>query len=281
MKLRRIVSLTSFLVFLLLLITGVVLFIVPQGRVAYWSEWRLWGLGKEDWAAVHILTSLLFLIAGITHVVLNVKPLLSYLRNRARQVRILTPEFAIALSLTTLFVVGAIFKLPPLRWVMDLNTYAKDSAAETLGEPPYGHAELSSLATFAQRLNMDLGKAKSLLADRGILVAADTERLVDIARANHRTPQALYQAMKGAEQPQSPGARQAPAKGLPAEPTPGLGRKTLAQLLGAHGLDTGAVVAKLAAKGIIAGPDETLRAIAERAGLGPHDLYASIRGIAQ
>jgi hypothetical protein len=84
MKLRRIVSLTSLLVFLLLLVTGVVLFIVPQGRVAYWSEWRLWGLGKESWAAVHVLTSLLFLFAGITHLALNLKPLLSYLRARSR-----------------------------------------------------------------------------------------------------------------------------------------------------------------------------------------------------
>jgi hypothetical protein len=40
MKLRKITSLTALLSFVLMLVTSIILYIVPQGRVAYWADWR-------------------------------------------------------------------------------------------------------------------------------------------------------------------------------------------------------------------------------------------------
>ena len=48
MKIRRITSLTASLAFVLMLVTSLILFITPQGRVAYWADWRLWGLTKRE-----------------------------------------------------------------------------------------------------------------------------------------------------------------------------------------------------------------------------------------
>ena len=51
-------SLIAFLVtwaFLVLMVSGIVLYLVPQGRVAYWVHWSLAGLDKEQWAAVHMM----------------------------------------------------------------------------------------------------------------------------------------------------------------------------------------------------------------------------------
>ena len=48
MKLKRITSLTIMLAFLVMVLTGIVLYIVPQGRVAYWADWRLLGLSKTS-----------------------------------------------------------------------------------------------------------------------------------------------------------------------------------------------------------------------------------------
>ena len=44
-------SLIAFLVtwaFAVLTVTGIVLYIVPQGRIAYWTHWSLAGLDKEQ-----------------------------------------------------------------------------------------------------------------------------------------------------------------------------------------------------------------------------------------
>jgi len=81
LKIRRITSLTASVAFLLMLLTSIILYIVPQGRVAYWADWRLWGLTKTDWANIHMNMGLLFLIALSLHIYYNWKPLISYLKN--------------------------------------------------------------------------------------------------------------------------------------------------------------------------------------------------------
>jgi len=70
-----------------MLLTSVILFITPQGRVAYWADWRLWGLTKTDWGNIHINLGLLFLIALSVHIYYNWKPLISYLKNKAKQIK--------------------------------------------------------------------------------------------------------------------------------------------------------------------------------------------------
>ena len=78
MKLRKITSLTALLAFILMLLTSIILYIVPQGRIAYWSDWRLFGLSKTDWGNLHINLGFLFLIAIGLHVYYNWKPLMAY-----------------------------------------------------------------------------------------------------------------------------------------------------------------------------------------------------------
>ncbi len=48
MKVRRITSLTASLAFILMVLTSIILYVAPQGRVAYWADWRLWGLTKSE-----------------------------------------------------------------------------------------------------------------------------------------------------------------------------------------------------------------------------------------
>jgi len=78
MKVRKIASLTAALSFLLMVLTSIILYIVPEGRVAYWADWRLWGLTKSDWGNIHINLGLLFLIALFLHIYYNWKPLVLY-----------------------------------------------------------------------------------------------------------------------------------------------------------------------------------------------------------
>ena len=270
-NLRRLTSLTALLTFVVLVTSGAVLFLTPQGRVAFWSEWRLWGLTKEAWGSLHILLSLLFLVAGVVHIVLNWAAILTYLRDHTRKMRVITPESVASVLLTGLFTAGALLGWPPFRWVMDLNLYAKDQGSRTYGEPPYGHAEQSTLQSFAQKTGLDLEKAQSLLKARGIAFQGPQQRIQDIAKQNGLTPQQVYLAMKAAE------LAKAPVRGLPEEVAPGLGRKTLAELCREYQLDLPQVRALLEARNIKVKVDQPIRALAEANGLGPHELYALIR----
>lgn len=77
MKVRKATSLTVLLTFVLLVLTSVILYIVPHGRVAYWADWHLWGLTKTQWESFHINLGLLLLLAILLHIYLNWKVIVS------------------------------------------------------------------------------------------------------------------------------------------------------------------------------------------------------------
>lgn len=56
--------------FLVLAVTGAVLYITPRGRVANWTDWSLLGLDKQQWSSVHITIATLFLLAAALHLFL-------------------------------------------------------------------------------------------------------------------------------------------------------------------------------------------------------------------
>ncbi|MFC1543486.1 DUF4405 domain-containing protein [Candidatus Neomarinimicrobiota bacterium] len=57
---------TSFAIafaFLISSVLGIILCVVPQGRIANWTSWTLLGLEKEQWGAIHTLFVLMLLVA--------------------------------------------------------------------------------------------------------------------------------------------------------------------------------------------------------------------------
>jgi len=64
---RAFVSVISGFSFLGMAFTGAMLFVTPPGRIAHWTGWTLLGLGKEQWAAQHMLFSLVFFVAALIH----------------------------------------------------------------------------------------------------------------------------------------------------------------------------------------------------------------------
>jgi hypothetical protein len=275
MSLRKITSLTATLSFVLMVVTSIILYIVPQGRVAYWADWRLWGLTKTQWGDIHINVGLLFLLALCLHMYYNWKPLMAYLKDRAKQMKVFTPAFNVALAVCVVTVAGTLFPVPSFSWVLDFNTALKDAGSEKYGEPPYGHAELSSLNTFAKKMDIDAVAARQRLEAAGFEVAGGDQTLQAIAALNATTPKALYEAMKG-----ETGSAVPVKTGLPDTAPPGTGRMTLAEICATYGLDVQALMAALKTKNISAAASESLRDIADRHGMGPTDLYEVVKSAA-
>ena len=279
MKIRRITSLTASLALVLMILTSIILYIVPEGRVAYWAEWRLWGLSKTQWGNIHINMGLLFLISMFLHIYYNWKTLISYLKNKAKQVKIFTPELCAALALAIVFIIGTYFLLPPFSWTMSLNDYFKGTGAAKYGEPPYGHAELSSLRTFTQRINLDLEKSMQLLNQAGYRVEDSAVTLAAIARQHNISPQVVYEAMKSAAIIPDPRSE---ANGvLPELPQPGIGKLTLADFCAQFNLNLKLVVRELKQQGIEASEELTFKKIAADNKTSPSELYERIKSIVQ
>jgi hypothetical protein len=278
-KIRRITSLTASLAFVLMVLTSIILYIVPQGRVAYWADWRLWGLTKTDWGNIHINLGLLFLVALFLHIYYNWKPLISYLKNKAKQIKVFTPEFSSALVITIVFILGSYFLVPPFSWVMSLNEYFKDTGAEKYGEPPYGHAELSSLQTFTKKMNLDLTKSMELLDKAGYAVENNNITLETIGRQYNIPPQLIYATIKPAgiitaQKSESSG-------GLPESAPLGTGNLTLADFCTQFSLNMKLVVRELKKQGVEASEELTLKKIAAQNKTSPTDVYERIKNIFQ
>jgi hypothetical protein len=216
MKTRRIISLTTFLSFIFLALSGIMLFFSPQGRVAYWAGWTILGLSKEQYTAIHTTFMTLFLVTGIWHIVLNWKPIVGYLKDRSKKIRVFTPESSVAMGLTVLFLVGPLTGLPPFQQLLDAGEGIKAYWEGTRGSPPWGHAEESQLDAFCRRIVdfhrweeggmiiVDCGEAQAALEAAGMEVQGPTQRIIDMAKANGTTPQVLADVIVSVARPATP-----------------------------------------------------------------------------
>lgn len=259
MTIKKITSLTLLIAFVLLIFTSVILYIVPQGRVAYWADWHLLGLSKTQWGNLHINLGVLMLIAGLLHIYYNWKPITAYLKNRARQMKVFTPSFNVALIITLFTAIGTYYEIPPMSTLISVGESIKDRGAVKYGEPPYGHAELSSLKLFAKKQDLDLDKSMQLLTAAGVAVTGPEETLAAIANANNVTPMQVYKIIKPAMKQDKTDA----GISFPDSPPPGFGNMTLGAVCSRYDLVIPTIIRGLKKKSINATPDNTIKDIAK------------------
>ncbi len=266
--------------FVLLILNSIVLYIVPEGRVAYWADWRFWGLTKTEWGDQHVTIGFLFLLAGLLHLFYNWAVVKSYVKNKAKEIKIFTLPFNIGLLLTAIVALMTYFHVPPINFVLQLGSHFKVQGAEKYGEPPYGHAERSSLKLFSQKEGIDLDKALILLKGEGLQVAHAEETLLAIAQNNKLTPQQVFKiiapAKKNMPAPEK-GSSASPA--FPDMPKPGFGRKTLENACTELQINYVATVKGLQAKGLIIEHGKTIHEISTANGKEPMELFEAIRAV--
>lgn len=272
---RKITSLTLIISGFVELITSVVLYILPAGRVAYWADYRLMGLSKTQWGDIHTTVGTLFLIAAVLHIYFNWRPIMAYIKNRAKKITIFTASFNIALFISAYVTVGTLYNLPPMNYVLQLGEYFTDTANKKYGEPPYGHAELSSLKMFCSKMNIDLASAVKNLADAGIKMDGDKEIISDMAKNNNLTPQQLYHILKPVAKEQVKGKIT-----FPNSPAPGFGEKTIKDICQIYDLSISAVLLALDDGGFAAQEGDTVKEIASLNDSNPMAVFEIIHDVA-
>lgn len=283
MNMRKITSMTLVWSLVILILNSIVLYVVPEGRVSYWADWRFLGLTKAQWGDQHTTVGFLFLFAGLLHIYYNWTPILGYMKNKAKELKVFTGPSNIGLILTAVFVIGTYFNVPPMSTIVDISAHFKDAAADKYGEPPYGHAETSSLKMFTKREQLDLEKSKELLSSAGVKVDSAKVTIKEIAKSAGLTPQQVYEIIKPAKKMEEKGVGQhaAPsATGFPDAPKPGWGKTVLGEICSDYGLDVDTVVRQLAEAGITAKPSDKVKEIGEANGIEPMEVFEALHEIA-
>ena len=258
--LRKFVSLMLLYCLIFMLISGVVLFIMPHGRIAYWTGWHFLGLDKDQWDNLHIIFGFLMLFFGFWHLLLNWRAIVSYFRTR---------DFLVATVLSLFVLIGAVADLPPFKNFIDFGEKLKNSWPRPQTLPPAPHAELFPLSKVARMLSLEPSEAVRILKSRGIEVPSPQATLKEIATLNRTTPARIYEILLSASSRPFSSSFQ---------PGSGLGRLTLKEVCQRSGLTLQKCLGILKARGISASPDETLREIAFKNGLYPYQLLKILQG---
>jgi hypothetical protein len=266
---RAFLSVNLVLSLAVLILSSVVLYIVPPGRDAYWTGWRLWGLDKDQWGALHTVGGLGFLVFGLLHLTIyNWRAFWGYVRSRARKHLNRKAELAAALVLNVLIFVFCVANWFPVSTIMNWGASLKDSWVSSELRSPLPHGEAEKLSILAERLDIDLPAALKELKARNM--SADPEKTFGLnAAGNGLTPAEFYAFLKP--------FRRAPAGEAPLPEGGGWGAKTVKSLSLELGLDLQTALDRLKKAGIGAKGGETLKDLAGKAGLSPRELAEIIR----
>ena len=264
---KKITSLSLGFAFLIMSYTGVILYFVPKGKVAYWADWHLLGLSKTQYGEIHTTSMVIFLVFGILHIYYNWKPIVSYLKDKQKKVSFTKKEFLIAFGLNFLFVVGTLYMIQPFKAFLDLQEGIKDGWTQEYGEPPYGHAEETKIKIFCKKMGINYDEASKLLTSRNIIFKAD-ETLLVIGKNNNISPSDIYKLIsktKVVKKVSNKDGASIPSK---------LGRKTLQDLSDMQQINLDKSISILRAKGLSDIDSQSkIKNIADELSITPTDVY--------
>jgi len=265
--------------FLLLLISGAVLFISPPGRVANWSGWRMIGLTKHDWSGVHTWFAAVFVLMVVFHLVFNFRPLMNYFRDRLTRRIGWRWEWVAAVALCVVVFAGAQTRVPPFSTLLDFGERVKKGWEDVRTAAPLPHAELLSVKDLASQAKVPYETAVERLEARGFKGIRPEAIVQDLAQTNQVAAQRVYEIIQG----QRGGSRGGGGRGSGKAAEPGTqaekgsehrssrggggfgggaGWQTLGQYCTSRSMALTNAAARLQAKGIKFTADQTLREIA-------------------
>jgi hypothetical protein len=263
---RSFISFGLFFYFLIILFSGVILYIAPPGRIANWTDWQLIGLTKSQWQTMHTNFSYLFAILSILHLfTINWKTFWSYIKSKARTGLNRKREFYLATFITVIIFLGIVFLLPPFSSVMALGENFKEGWETENETPPTPHAEEFTIAHLASEiLKVEEKDILDKLEKLGIKVESNEQTLKELAGQVDLSPQQIYNEL-------SPSSDNVGGR---IQPGSGLGRKSLQQVASENEIPLDEILTLLNQEGIEATGDDVMKDLAGKYNLNPSEILS-------
>ena len=260
---RVFISFGLFIALLMMLVSGVILYISPPGRVANWTDWRLIGLTKTGWRNQHLIFGFAFILLSLFHLFLvNWKAFLCYLKTKTAEGVKRPIELLAILLLSFFFGLGTYYGLEPFSAIIQFGNRISSSWEGQEKRAPVPHAELMTLTELSQQPGMggDPEALKAKLEKAGLKVTSSKETLAVIAEANGMAAEKVYEMLA----PEEHGKSKLSGKGF--------GQKTLQQIADDAGVSAVSLQLALRQKGIDAKTDTPLKTIVEENGIEMREL---------
>jgi hypothetical protein len=237
-NLRAFASVFAGLSFMLMAVTGLVLFFAPSCRIARDTSWAVWGHDKEQWVAVHVWLSIAFVVASIIHVYINWTALTSYFKSKIHKQLALRTEWIVAVAICVALYVGSVRGVTPFSSLMAWK--------ETFKHPTSGPGQgWRGGRVVGQQMENDASHTQQGHTDGAFSSNGQRSDL---------------------QQTQGPGGRGLGRAGG------GMGQKTLRQFCSDEGVELTWAMLRLRNEGFAVHDTMTMRQIADGAGVHPREL---------
>jgi hypothetical protein len=265
---KAFISLYIVFSFVVLGLSGLVLYVAPPGRIANWSIWRLVLLSKAQWQGVHTIFAFVFLVAAGFHLYFNWKVLMAYLKSKLHEGLRMKWELGSASTAGFLLLTLTIGGVPPFSTVMDVGDDIKNAWTVPTDEPPIPHAEELTVDKLAETVKLPVEQARENLQKHGVTVEQPGMTVKQIAESNSLTPQQVYERIQSEDA--KPVVAQAQGGGW--------GRKTVDAICRQLGVPVNSGLARLKAAGFETSASTLVKDLALAAGKTPSDIATIVAG---
>ncbi len=252
---------------IILLVSGIILYIAPAGRIAKWTHIPILGLEKSEWQAIHTIFSFILIIFAGLHLYYNWRPFTSYLRDRFKKTFALRKELTTSLLLTIVFFVLTLWNVPPFSTIMDLGEYFTESWETNVSEPPIPHAEELTIEELAKTIKQPADVLLKNLQENGIQAQKDMV-VKDVAKKYDLSPSELYEKMKISEPSKTSQTKSYAGRGF--------GRKSVEEICKELNIPLSIALDRLKAEGIETDGTILLRDLADRYNKTPMEIVEII-----
>ncbi len=263
-KWRVFTSFMMFFSFAVEAITGIILYIVPPGRVANWTNWKLLGLSKAQWQSWHTLFGYLFIIIAILHIIYNWKSLIYYLKSKLKEKLKHKKEIYTTLVIVILFSVGSLFNIPPFSSVYDLGEKISESWETKESSPPIPHAEKLNVEELSKYIEKKPEEIFEILKKEGIVVSEKNKTFEEIAKDNNVSPSDLLDLINSKTKNNQETKR-------------GYGRMSIKMIAVDLNTKPKTIIKILKNNDIESNPEDTLKEIADRYNKTPMEIFEIVK----
>jgi hypothetical protein len=192
---RSFVSFFLLMMFVVTAVSGIALYFAPRGRDARWSDWGVWGIDKNMWISLHMVSGVAFCILGIIHLAYNWRVFKGYLRKKAGKVSAHYRELLAGLFVSALLVCLTLYNVTPLSFFASKSKDLRDRYAASITPPPWPRAGEVPISQLAPRLGLEISDLIDAIEKAGYS-ASPEDSLHEIAQRNNTSPMLVFDKAK-------------------------------------------------------------------------------------
>ncbi|MFO7828872.1 MAG: DUF4405 domain-containing protein [Bacteroidales bacterium] len=179
--------------FIVMMFSGIVLYVAPEGSLSRWIDWNVLGLTKTQWEQQHTIFSYLFVGFTVFHIFkINWVLLWSYFFVEKRKF-IYLKEILVALIISVIFFIGTLADISPFGYVTEFGSNISDSFGRDVQKPDISDPEKLSIEQFATQVyHVSYDDFYDMVEKHSLIIKDRDQTIQEFCLMNDISPEEFY-----------------------------------------------------------------------------------------